>query len=446
MAEHALEALARTVRESGLIEPGSRGVLLVSGGPDSACLAAGCVAVCGPEGLSALHLNYKLRDDSDQDERTCKELCDRLGIELEVETPTLGEENLQAAAREARYAAAERLADLRGAAWIASGHTRSDVAETVLYRLAASPGRRALTGLPDRRGRLVRPLLSLPREETRRLATEAELPFRDDPSNLELRYARNRIRHEVMPVLGELGPAAERNIAETRAEIAEEARALERIAAEALEAAGAGPGAAAVTADALARLDPAVRRLALRAMAERTAGREVALGRERAAEIWRLARSPEGGEIELGEGLVAVCEQGLVRFRLGGEAAPLPARLTLPGRCRFGEWELRAELRGAPVQPAGPDLATLDAQSLGAEVAVRSWREGDRMRPLGLEGSKSLQDLFTDQGVPRSLRRTLPVVQAGDRIAWVAGVAISDDFKITDRTSRVAVLTARVAE
>ena len=439
--------LAAAVRESGLVEAGSRGVVLASGGADSACAAAALVEHCGADAVIALHLNYGLRSSADRDTETCRELCRTLGIALMVERPRLAEGNLQARARQARYAAAERLRALRGLDWIATGHTRSDLAETLLYRLAVSPGSRALLGMAPRRGRVVRPLLGLGRADTRRLAAAAGLPFADDPTNDDRDFARNRIRADVLPVLGELSEAAERNIAETRAELADEAALLDRVAAEALAAAGAGPGANAVAADELERLEPALRRLALRALAERAAGREVALGRRRAAEIARLAGRSEGGEVDLGGGLRALCEGGFVSFSLRlSEVPPEPATLPVPGSCRFGGWQVRAELRPAPVAPAGPERATLDAAALGDTLVVRPWNDGDRMRPLGLEGSKSLQDLFTDRRVPRSLRHELPVVESRGRIAWVAGVAVSEEFKLTGETAEVAVLSAALPE
>ena len=446
MSDEAVDKLSAVVRESGLIEPGSGGVALLSGGPDSACLAAGLAGAIGAETVAGLHLNYGLREDSDRDEATCRELCERFGIVLEVERPSLPDANLQEMAREARYAAAERLRQRTGADWIATGHTRTDLAETVIYRLASSPGRRALLGMAMRRGRVVRPLLEIGRVESRKLATEAQLPFRDDPSNVDLRFARVRIREEVLPVMRDLNPAAEQNIAATWAELAEEAETLDGLAAEALEAAGAGPGAAAVQAERLAELHPAIRRLALRALAERATGKDVPIGRDRAREIWRLARLPEGGEVDLGGGLRALCESGLIRFAAGREPEHLPASLAVPGTCRFGRWEVRAELRPMPLEPAGPDIATLDAAALGSELEVRAWRDGDRMQPLGLQGSKTLQDLFTDSRVPRSLRHTLPVVASGGRIAWVAGVAVSDEFKLVEASAEAAVLTATLVE
>jgi tRNA(Ile)-lysidine synthase len=440
----ALTVLARVVRDSGLITGGSSGVVLVSGGADSTAAATGLVGELGSENVVALHLNYGLRAGSDGDQAICEALCARLGIELEVERPVLGEGNVQAEARRARYAAAERLRLARGLDFIATGHTRTDLAETILYRLATSPGRRALLGLRARRGDVVRPIMSVSREEARRLVEEAGLPFTDDPTNAEPVFARNRIRNEVLPVLREIGPEAEATIAETQAELAEEGELLDRLAAEALAESGA-EAAGAIARDALERLDPALRRLVLRRMAERAAGAQVPLSRARAAEIWRLVNRPEGGVIELGGGDEAHAEHGHVRFTAGPELEGREGLLTVPGVCRFGSWEVRAELEPGVRAADGPDLAVLDPVALGGSVTVRGWRDGDRMRPLGLGGTKSLQDLFTDRKVPRSLRHALPVVTAKGRIAWIAGVAVSEEFAAKPGASESAVLRASQA-
>ena len=446
----ARETLVKVAADSGLVDRFSDGVVMVSGGADSACAATALVGLVGAERVHALHVNYGLRDAADADEQTVRRLCAALRMDLHVERidpEQLGPGNLQAAARAARYLAAERLRARTGATWIATGHTRSDVAETVVYRLAASPGSRALLGLGPRSGRVVRPLLALSREQTRALASDAGLPFADDESNEDTSFARNRIRADVLPALAELSSEAERNIAETRAELSEEAKLLERVALETLDRAGAGAGDTGVNAAALATWEPALQRIALRTLAERAAGRQIPLGRGRAAEIARLAGEPEGGEIQIGGGVSAICESGEVRFTVAHEldAAPVPeaATLALPGVCRVGEWEVRAELHPAPVHPAGPEVATLDVAALEGPLEVRTWREGDRIHPLGMTGSKTLGDLFTDHKVPRSVRGRLPVVLAGGRVAWVAGVAVSEDFRLSDTTAAAAVLTAR---
>lgn len=445
MTASAPDQLAAKVRESGLVPPGSRGVALLSGGPDSACLAVGLAEVAGVGSVAALHLNYGLRADSGADEAACRELCEGLGLALRVSSPDLGPGNVQAAAREARYAAAEALRAELGFDWIAVGHTRTDLAETVVYRLATSPGRRALLGLRARHGRVIRPLLALGRAETRELALACEAPFHDDPSNEDPRFARARIRGEVLPVLRDLNPAAEGAIAATQAELAEDAEALEDLARQALEAAGAGEGGVVGLAG-LEPLPPALARLGLRALAERVSGRPVSLSSGQAAEVMRLARASEGGAVDLGGGLRAICESGLIRMALpsgeGERSAPEPTTLAIPGSARFGAWELRAErVLGATVPP-GPESALLDGASIPSTVEVRPWHSGDRLRPLGMSGHKTLQDLFTDRRVPRSLRRTLPVVCVGEQVVWVAGVAVSEDFRVRAAAGEAVLLTA----
>jgi tRNA(Ile)-lysidine synthase len=388
-------------RGSGLVVPGEPLLVLLSGGADSVCLLD--VAIELEAGVSALHVNHGLRPDADDDERFCRELCERLGIPLTVErAPEAPEGNVQAWARELRYRAAEGIA----AGDYATGHTLSDQAETVVYRLAASSGRRALLGMEPRRGRLVRPLLlEVAREDTRDWCRARGLEWRDDPTNEDTYYARARVRHEVMPQLRELNPAAERNIAETARRLREEQQLVEEAVDSALERLGPAPELAALRGEpaALARL-----------VLSRLAGAPISP--VRAAQILGLADHGTH-ELDVGGGARAVVEYGRVRFARGAEgAAQEPVALHVPGAARFGDWEVEAH-------PGERGEVVLSTDQLGAELTIRSWRDGDRMRPAGLDGTKSLQDLFTDRKVPRALRRSLPVVEANGEIVWVAGVA-----------------------
>jgi tRNA(Ile)-lysidine synthase len=393
----------------GLVVGGEPLLVLLSGGGDSVCLLD--VAVRLDARVSALHVNYGLRQGADADEAFVRELCARLGVPLFAERVALGGDagNLQERARDARYALAERLAE----GDYAAGHTASDQAETVLYRLAVSPGSRALHGMAARRGRLVRPLLSVTRDEVRSYLRARGLEWREDPSNADRRFARARVRHDLMDALRSIGPAAERTIAETARQLREEAQVLDDAVDEAMDVLGGGP---AVSASELGRLRPAVRRLALRRLAEQAGGE---LGSGDAERI--LALGGRGSKsLDLGGGLRAVVEYGTLRFtRARDEAVPDPVALAVPGRARFGDWEVEAT-PGAP-----GDVAVT---GLGPTLTVRAWREGDRMRPAGLGGTKTLQDLFTDRKVPRALRHTLPVVVSEDEIVWVAGVAVDERF------------------
>ena len=199
--EDALESLKGVVKRSRLIAEGSSGVVLISGGADSTCLAAAVAEFCGRPNVHALHLNYGLRESAGDDEQLCRRLCGLLRIDLRVERPVLGKETC----RRRRGTRATPQRSGFASDWGAIGSlpdTRTDFAETMLYRLASSPGTRALLGLPPRRDRVVRPLLAIGRADTRRLAAAAALPFGDDPTNLDPRFARNRIRAEVLPRCG----------------------------------------------------------------------------------------------------------------------------------------------------------------------------------------------------------------------------------------------------
>lgn len=404
-------------RESGLIGAGEPLLVMLSGGPDSVCLLD--VALRLDAKVSVLHVDHGLRPDSAADAELCRELCTAAGVPLTVERLELrspgGSGNVQAEARDRRYALAEQHAP----GDYATGHTATDQAETVLYRLAVSPGRRAVLGMQPRRGRLVRPLLAVTREETRAYCGERGLEFGDDPSNEDIRFARARVRHEVLPPLLELNPAAERTIAETALLLRDEAEILDRAAAEALRQVGGPP----LSLAALRELPPALARLVLRRVAEdAAAGRPVAIPRR---DVDRILGSGSQGtsEVELAGGLRAIVEYGWLRFDAGDEEEPPePVALPIPGRAVFGPWRLEA-------QPGTDGDELLDAEALGSEVLVRPWRPGDRMRPAGLGGSKTLQDLFVDRKVPRTERASWPVIEASGEIACVPAVAVGERFR-----------------
>ena len=411
------ERVVAAARETGLVRTGEPLLVLLSGGADSVCLLD--VAVRLGAQVSALHVDHALRPDSGEDAELCRELCEAAGVPLTVERLKLrsasGSGNVQAEARERRYELAER----HTRDDYATGHTASDQAETVLYRLAVSPGRRALLGMPRRRGRLVRPLLAVTREETRAYCAERGLRWREDPSNEDLRFARARVRHEIVPAFRELNAAAERTIAETALLFRDEAEVLDRAVAESLRQVGGPPFSLA----ALRELPPAVARLLLRRGAEDVGGEgAVAIPRRDVDRI--LATGSQGTSVvELAAGLRAIVEYGWVRFDAEGpKSPPEPVSLPIPGSAEFGPWRLEAHSGDE-----GDEV--LDASALGAEVTVRPWRAGDRMRPTGLGGSKTLQDLFVDRKVPRAERASWPVIEADGEVACVPAVAVGERFR-----------------
>jgi tRNA(Ile)-lysidine synthase len=305
------EAMLDAVREGGLLAAGDPVVAMLSGGRDSVCLLDLATRLLGPESVTALHVNYGLREGSDADQAHCEELCERLGVRLEVERPRRpeGPGNLQGWARDTRYAAAARLA-LPQEGRIATGHTADDQVETILYRLASSPSRRALLGMRPHDGSLVRPLLGFTREQTTSYCEERGLAWRDDPTNDEDGYARNRVRLRLAPALAEIHPAAARNVLRTAELLRDEAEVLDGLVDAELDG-SAGAPRGAIELERLAALPPALRRLVVQRLADAAAGRPVPGAANHADEVAALRRTGTA-MLDLGRGVRAIAERGIL--------------------------------------------------------------------------------------------------------------------------------------
>jgi tRNA(Ile)-lysidine synthase len=312
------EEVRELVRSGGLLAPepdgGGRLVAMISGGRDSTCLLDVAVALLGPQAITALHVNYGLRAQADADQRQCERTCLALGVELEIVSVRRprreGAEasgNLQAWAREERYQAAARTAAGTGAR-IATGHTADDQLETILYRLAASPGRRALLGMPAREGPLVRPLLEISREQTTAYCRERGLEWCEDESNTDERYARSRVRHGLLPALRAIHPAAEANVLRTASLLRQETELLEGLVASELD------GAQSIELARLEQLPGALARMVVVQLAEAAAGTYVPQAGDRVAEILALGRRGGRAELHVGGLAGAVVQDGVLRM------------------------------------------------------------------------------------------------------------------------------------
>jgi tRNA(Ile)-lysidine synthase len=302
--------LLDSVRDTGLLPAGEAVVVLVSGGRDSVCLLGVAIELAGRDVVSALHVNYGLRDEADADEAHCAALCEHLGVRLDVERarrPEAGGGNLQAWARDVRYAAGTRLAAARGAR-LAAGHTATDQAETILYRLAASPGRRALLGMEPWSGVLVRPLLGVTREQTAAWCRARGLAWREDATNAGTRFARSRVRGHLVPALRSVHPRAEENVLRTAELLREEAAVLDEVVS------GVLVDRDRIDIARLRELPPALARLVLRRLAEDATGTLCPRAAVRLEDVLALGAAGNGvAALDVGEGARAVVEHGVLR-------------------------------------------------------------------------------------------------------------------------------------
>jgi tRNA(Ile)-lysidine synthase len=463
------ERVLQTVRMHGLIAPGGRVLVALSGGPDSVTLlhvlrALESVGEFHVVGVG--HYNHQLRGGAaDLDEQFCRALADTLRIPFEAGRGDVramaraARRSVEDAARTVRYQFLEEAADRLRADVIAVGHSLDDQAETFLLRLIRGAGPRGLAGIRPRAGRVVRPLLDVRRADIRAYAAEYRLAFREDATNDDCSVPRNRVRHGLLPYLErEFSPGIVEVLAREAAIAREDEDRLQREAIDlaasiVLTSNSVDNPRIEVDVVALRSLHPALAsRVAREALSRLARGRFI--GAEHIARFLELAAGTRDASVSMPGQDVARHGDRIVLKRPAGPAFAnfFQVPLSIPGEVMLSAqgWAVSADWDAAPgpagagmVQPRSP--LSVPVQAAALPLAVRSRRRGDRFRPLGLGGrGKKLQDFLVDRKVARELRDALPlVVDRDDRIVWVVGEAVAEDFRVTEPAQGVILLKAR---
>lgn len=389
-----LSRLLRTVREHALLERGDRVLVAASGGPDSTALLHGLLTLAPRLGISlcAACVDHGLRPESADEARAVVERCRAWGIAASAVTVDVGKAmrrhvSVQEAARIVRLAALAETAKQLGCTKIALGHTADDQAETVLFRIVRGTGLRGLSGIPYRRDSLIRPLLDVRRHELLAYLAKRKIAFVSDPSNANPRYARSRIRHQVLP--------------------------------------------------ALARENPRVVESLLSLSREAQRGQEAGndkdrphLPRRAAETLRRLVREGRGTRQITAKGGAIVVGYGQVSWQPTPVVPPAPLAADHVISPSGGQFRLFAppapaiEVLAARRGPRPPgDQACFDVARLAWPLSLRTRRPGDRMVPRFGLGSRKLSDLLIDAKVPRRERSTLPLLcDAAGTILFVPGL------------------------
>ena len=457
-----LQRVRTFIRRRDLIGADARVAAAVSGGSDSVALlhilreldAAGDLRLAG-----VAHFNHQLRPAADDDERFVEGHARDLGVPFVSDREDIAaratreRRSIEDAARRGRHEFFERARAALGADVVALGHTRDDQAETFLLRLVRGAGPRGLGGMHAKHGAIVRPLLACGRSELRAWLAERGCRFVEDETNGDLAVPRNRIRHELLPLIAaHFNPSIVDTLAGEAELLQEQWAWMEEASAPFL----ATPAELDVAE--LKALPPALQRIVVwRAMTAVSGGRTI--GFDHASAALRLIES--GGAVDApGVRVQRIGERVVLKVRGSGLNPENPVhpvhpvnqfeyQLSIPGEVLVVEagWRVSAE--------NAQDRATIDASAAAGNGAmafvrrdlvreslvVRNRRPGDRFRPVGLGGSKKVQDLFVDRKLPRGERDGVPlVVDGSDRIVWVAGYGIDEAFRVTDSSQAVLVL------
>jgi tRNA(Ile)-lysidine synthase len=460
------ERVLSYLRHHSLMRPGDRVGVAVSGGADSVALLRLLLETRAELGivLSVVHFNHRIRGaDSDADEQFVRQLAQDLDLEFHCDsgdTPayaTSHKLSLEAAARTLRYAFFDRLTADTTVHRVATAHTRDDQAETVLMRVLRGSGTRGFAGIYPQLRSVVRPLLEVSRAELRAFLEQLGQSWREDQSNADVSFARNRLRHEVLPLLRQLNP----NLDEVLSETAEIARAEESWWSQQASAAQSGlwapptnvpaPGVFVppkMLVDALLSQPIALQRRLIRRMVEAS---ELQLEFRHVEAVRDLAAAePSRAErvLELPNGWDAVRQERELWFRhrcptTEGEAFSLS--LHVPGEWEIAGHKIRALLAHEVAQRAAEPgayvrSALLDPVLSKRRLVLRNWRAGDRYWPAHTREPKKLKELLQARHIPREQKPYWPVVVSGDEIVWVPGFAAPERFRAAESAAEALLL------
>ena len=459
-----LEQVRKTISRYSMLGSGSctgdttRIAVAVSGGPDSVALVHVLAQLASQLGasLSVAHFNHKLRGaDSDADEAFVADLAARLNLPFHTEKAAAldiaagHKENLEQWARNSRLAFFQKLREDGQADLIATGHTRDDQAETVLFRLLRGSGLTGLAGiLPVSKRGIIRPLIEVSRDSVREYLRMNELPWREDATNLETKFARNRIRHVLMP---ELEQEWNPRIPEALAHLADLAQEEERwwnavIARRAAALFVPWNGGVDMEVASLTGLPRALTRRLIRHAIDKVKGN-----------LRRIEYSHVEAVLELvgqasGEGRLSLPGVDVMRsfgwIRLASDVAPAASGsipLTVPGVYPLVGDEVQLMLEVLQKNARNP-CATLKAAELSWELGwnnlpspleLRGWKPGDCYRPVGQNRVRNVAELFESARVPSWRRLFWPMVTVGDRILWAKQFGVASEYAANSESRTV---------
>jgi tRNA(Ile)-lysidine synthase len=457
-----IDKVLSTIKKHKLIGCGEGVVAGVSGGPDSVCLLHVLNSLKDQLGirLYAVHINHMLRgDEAESDAKYVEALCTGLNVPVYSVSVDVREVSLklgvslEEAGREVRYRELEATADRLGAAKIAVAHNKNDQAETVLMNIIRGTGLDGLKGMDYCRGRIVRPLLGIERNEIEEYCIQKQLNPHTDKTNLESVYTRNKIRLDLIPLIEKsFGIRVSDSIWRMTALLKDDRDFIEEAAFNAFETCAELDEKSGLSIDIrkLGTLHPAIKKRVIRASLERVKGDLKGVESIHIDKV--LSQVSEGGtgsELHLPSGIRSRKSYGRLQlFMFAGEASrsDFSSVVSIPGVTTVENIRLKLEASLEKCNNIVEEYSNIrynslvqffDYEGLITGINIRNRREGDVFKPLKSNGTKKLKEFFIDNKVPRHERDKIPLITRGNEVVWVIGFKISDKFKVTENTKTV---------
>jgi tRNA(Ile)-lysidine synthase len=449
-----LESVTESIARYKMISPGARVAAAVSGGPDSVCLLHALLEIAPRLEIRVTgiaHVNHKLRG--------AESLGDRLFVErlagswslpfYSMDAPIPAEAgNLEQAARRLRREFFASIVREGKATHIALGHTRDDQAETVLFRLLRGSGISGLAGiLPVTRDGIVRPLLGTSRAEVLEFLSSRGIEYRCDSSNRDLRFARNRIREELLPQLERKWNPGLRQALSQLADLAYHEELwwemeTARIGASVLSA---GDGWIEIDARKTASLPPAAARRVARYAIRQVKGDLRSVTFHHVASVLELLRGEKGAGKLILPGVVVNRSFAKIRLSASGPGRQISAQaVAVPGVYRAPSGNSLIHLELTPLKPAAEACGTLEVDlcwsKVPKKIELRGWRPGDHYQPAGYSRDQKLKEMFQRARIPSWERPVWPILSSGDKILWAKNFGVAAEFApaaATDQRLRI---------
>lgn len=446
---HFVHTVEQYIRQHRLLQSGDRILATVSGGVDSVVMLDVLLSLKDRWNLTVAvaHFNHQLRgEESDADEAFVRQLCSERNLECFVEhadTHSVARDqrkSIQAAARDLRYEFFATVRSKHGFTKIATAHNADDNAETLLLNLIRGAGVRGLSGIPVLRSDLnvIRPLLGTSRSEIELYAKHRSLTFRTDSSNLHDHYARNFVRHAVLPLLkNHLNPNLTSTLNRTAALFRDLDAFVVNTTSEVLKNVieKETPEWLILKIEELQKLPSYLQEYSLLIASQRFAQGEVDFSSVRS--LMNLTVAETGSLYSLTKDCIVVRDRNRLVFRRSGGEIPFSYRIEANKLYQFDRFWFASSPSDSFQKIDNGLIEFVDADRLGNNLVLRNWKEGDWFYPLGMEGKKKLSDFFIDAKIPIYEKHSIPVLEADGSIVWVCGRRIDHRFRVSESTRHI---------